>query len=170
MFRLPVMLSLVMILAGCGSTGTEVVQVLKPAALPLSIDPAFQFRKVKTFLKDPATYKPATDPMIVFERKRADFGAVTHNEMRERDGNYYTFFWRADEEADITVRFEYRQANLGPYVMAKESTYPNARGSYATHFQVTGAAHQTEGPVNQWRALLIRDGRVVALTQSYQWN
>lgn len=170
MLRPSVILSLVVILAGCSSTGTEVVQVLRPKALPLSIDSAFQFRKVKTFLKDPDTYKPTTDQMILFERKRANFGAVTANEQKEREGNHYKFFWHADEMADITIRFEYRQANLGPYVMAKESTYPNARGAYATPFQVTGAAYEIEGPVTQWRALLVRGNRVVALTQSYQWN
>ena len=170
MYRFLVIPTIVAILAGCSSTSVEVVQVLKPSALPLSIDPAFEFRKVKTFLQDPANYQITTDRMINFERKRAEFGAVTANERREREGNYYTFFWRASETADITVRFEYRQANLGPYVMAKESTYPNARGSYATRFQVTGAAYETEGAVTQWRALLIRDNRIVALTQSFQWN
>lgn len=170
MTRLLALLSLGTILVGCSSTRMEVVQVLKPKALPLSIDPAFEFRKVKLFLKDSDSYKYATDQMILFERKRADFGAVTANERREREGHYYKFFWRAKETANITVRFEYRQANLGPYIMAKESTYANARGSFATPFQVTGADYEEGGAVTQWRALLIRDGRVVALTQSYQWN
>ena len=170
MLRVLTILGVALSLAGCSTTSTEVVQVLKPQALPLSIDSRFEFRKVKTFLNDPETYKPTRDEMIRFERERAQFGAVTSEEQRQRKGNYYTFFWRTRVPGEVTVRFEYRQANLGPYTMAKEVVYPEGRGSHATKFSVNGTSYQNEGPVTQWRAILIREKRIVALTQSFQWN
>ncbi len=170
MLRILKILGVALSLAGCATSSTEVVQVLKPRALPLSIDSRFEFRKVKTFLNDPATYKTTRDEMIRFERERAEFGAVTSEEQRQREGNYYTFFWRTSVPGEVTIRFEYRQANLGPYIMAKEIRYPEGRGSHATNFSVIGTTYQYDGPVTQWRAVLIRDHRIVALTQSFQWN
>ena len=67
--------------------------------------------------------------MITFERQRVNFGAVTQLDRQQRYGHYYTFFWRATRKADLTVRFEYRQQNLGSYVQAKELTYTDAKGT-----------------------------------------
>jgi hypothetical protein len=163
-------LGVVMSLAGCATTSTEVVQVLRPRALPLSIDSRFEFRKVKMFLNDPKTFKTTRDLMIQFERERAKFGAVTSEEQQQREGYYYTFFWRTSVPGEVTIRFEYRQANIGPYIMAKEVKYPEARGSHVTKFSVIGTNYEIEGPITEWRAILIRGNRIVALTQSFQWN
>ncbi len=170
MLRILTILGVALSLAGCATTSTEVVQVLKPRALPLSIDSRFEFRKVKTFLNDPDTFKPTRDKMIEFERKRAEFGAVTSEERRQHEGNYFTFFWRTSVPGEVTIRFEYRQANLGPYIMAKEVRYTEGRGSHSTDFSVIGTNYENYGPVTQWRAILIRENRIVALTQSFQWN
>ncbi len=56
-----------------------------------------------------------------------EWGAVGWTERDVRFGNYYTLFWRTSEQADVTVRLEYRQAALGNYVMAMERYYPNAK-------------------------------------------
>lgn len=170
MFRTLTFLGILLCLAGCAGPGVEVVQVLRPKALPLSIDTRYDFRKVKTFLYDPETYKPTQDEMIRFERDRASFGAVTNEEKELRHGNYYTFFWRARAQGEVTIRFEYRQANLGPYTLAKEITYAEGRGSHKTDFSIVGDTYETQGAVTQWRAILIHEGRIVALTQSFQWN
>ena len=90
--------------------------------------------------------------------------------MNERYGNYFTFFWRTQKTTDVTVRLEYRQAALGNYVMAQERHYPEARGSHHTEFRVTGDDYLEMGRVTSWRALLIVDGRIVALTQSFIWK
>ncbi len=145
-------------------------EVAKPEVLPLALSDQFQFRKIRTFLNDPTVFKPAANAMIQFQRDRADFGAVTEFDRKQRQGHYYTFFWRADQAADLTVRFEYRQANLGPYVLAKEVEYSGARGSHRTRFEVIGDDYLQDGKVTQWRALLIEGGKIVGLTQSYLWN
>lgn len=158
-------------------------------ALPLAIDPHFQFRKTKTFLLDKGrldsgkeqgrNHDNKNNRMLTFERNRLLFGAITVSEERARFGNYFTFFWRADRMANLRVRLEYRQANSGPKVHAFEMDYPMAIGSYQTDFKVIGEDYKNNGPVTAWRAILIeynnRDNfiesaRIVALTQSYLWQ
>lgn len=138
--------------------------------LPLALDEHFTFRKVEQFLNDPRTFKPTVDPMIQFERERVNFKALTAQDRLEKRGHYFTFFWRATQPAPITVRLEYRQENLGAYVQAREVCYDRARGSMKTKFEVTGDDYLDEGRITAWRALLVEDGKIVGLTQSYLWE
>jgi hypothetical protein len=111
-----------------------------------------------------------TGGVIEFERLRRTWGAVESFEVAQRHGSYFTFFWRTSKESDVTLRLEYRQAGLGNYVMAQERYFPAARGSFRSTFQVTGDDFLENGRVSAWRVLLIVDGRVVALSQSYMWR
>lgn len=138
--------------------------------LPLALDEHFSFRKVEQFLNDPRTFKPTIEPMIQFERVRANWKAVTAQDRLEKRGHYFTFFWRSAQAAPVTVRFEYRQENLGAYVQAREVSYDVARGTIATKFQVTGDDYLDDGRITAWRALLVQDGKIVGLTQSYLWE
>jgi hypothetical protein len=142
----------------------------KANVLPLALDDAFQFRKTKLFLNDPTTFKPTIDPMISFERQRANFGAVNQYDRQERYGHYFTFSWRAQRRADVIVRLEYRQQNLGSYVQARELAYKGAKGSYKAEFQVVGDDYTEDGKITAWRAVIIENGRIVALNQSFLWN
>ncbi len=108
--------------------------------------------------------------MLSFERQHVNFGAVTVIDRLQRYGYYYTFFWRSSRKADLTVRFEYRQLNLGSYVQAKELFYPAAKGTIESQFKVIGDDYLEEGKVTAWRALLIENGRIVGVTQSFLWN
>lgn len=148
----------------------EVRTLAEPEVLPLALDDAFSFRKVKQFHLDPEDRSIIQDPMVDFERRRLLFGAITAMDFRERYGNYYTFFWRAEREANLTVRLEFRQEKLGPYVLAKEVDYGPVRGNFKTDLQVAGDEYLEDGRVTSWRAVLIEDGRVVAMTQSLLWN
>jgi hypothetical protein len=139
--------------------------------LPLALDDRYQFRKVEEFLNDPKYTKPTIDRMVSFERQRVNYGAVTSTIDRiETRGNYYNFFWRTHQQGPITVRFEYRQANLGAYVQAREVAYNQTKGTMETKFQVIGDDYIQDGRVISWRALLIADGKVVGLTQSFLWD
>jgi hypothetical protein len=139
--------------------------------LPLALDDRYQFRKVEEFLNDPKYQKPSVDPMVNFDRARAYYGAITNAMDRlQLRGNYYNFFWRTREPGPITVRFEYRQENLGAYVQAREVAYEHPRGTLETKFQVIGDDYLDDGRVISWRALLISNGKIVGLTQSYLWN
>jgi hypothetical protein len=145
-------------------------QLDKAKPLPLALDDAFQFRKTKIFLNEPELFKPTMDEMISFERQHVNFGAVTQLDRQQRYGMYYTFFWRASRKADLTVRFEYRQQRLGSYVQAKEFFYPAAKGTVQSQFEVIGDDYAEEGKVTAWRAILIENGKIVGLTQSFLWN
>lgn len=145
-------------------------QLDKANVLPLALDDRFEFRKTKLFLNDPKEFKVTTDPMILFERERMRYGAVTAVDRNARMGNYFTFFWRTQVKADVTVRLEYRQANLGSYVQAQEIKYTGAKGSMTTDFKVVGDDYLQDGRVIAWRALIIENGKIVALTASNLWD
>lgn len=162
---------LVILLPAVASFAAEKPRSLdKAIVLPLALDDAFQFRKTIAFLNDPELEKPSFDQMINFERQRIDFGAINGYERRLRFGHYYQFFWRSKKSADLTVRFEFRQQNLGAYVQAKELFYANAEGSYKSEFQVIGDNYLDDGKVTGWRVVMIENGKIVGLTQSFLWN
>lgn len=142
----------------------------KAAALPLALDDAIEFRKTKVFYADSRVWKPATNEMINFERARINYGAVSNQDRQQRYGFYYTFFWRTKRTADLTVRFEYRQQKLGSHVSAKEFTYNAVKGAVKTDFTVIGDEYNQDGRVIAWRALLIENGHIVALNQSFLWD
>ena len=108
---------------------------------------------------------------LVFERRHLLYGAITGSDIRDRYGNYFTFFWRARRPANLTVRLEYRQQKLGSMVQAREVDYPDAKGSYITRFSVNGDDYLEQGRVSAWRVLLIENHQtIVALGQSYLWR
>ena len=144
-------------------------QLEKADALPLALDDAFSFRKHGILSVDPTLQKLGRQEMVDFERARINYKAVTGNEYRSRYGQYFTFWWRARREANLTVRLEYRQQNLGPYVQGQEVKISKAKGTLETKFQVTGDSYNQDGRVIAWRALLIENGKIVALRQSYLW-
>ena len=142
----------------------------KANVLPLALDDSFSFRKHSVFLNDPKLSKKVTQPMLAFEVARINYGAVTRGERAERYGHYFNFYWRAEHRADVTVRLEYRQQNLGAFVQAQEIDVPAAKGTVETKFQVIGDDYNQDGRVIAWRALLIEKGKIVALTQSFLWD
>ena len=165
----------VVVLAGCATPEGPATRLDKANVLPLALDDSYQFRKILTSVFDPTVTEQQvpsgnTGGVIEFERLRRTWGAVESFEVAQRHGSYFTFFWRTSKESDVTLRLEYRQAGLGNYVMAQERFYPAARGSYRSTFQVTGDDFLEHGRVSAWRALLVVDGRVVALSQSYMWR
>ena len=143
-------------------------------ALPLVLNDDFEFRKFDIFRNAPpragATPQPTRELAILFERKRRVWGAIDGIDMHERIGQYFTFFWRAKRPADLTLRLEYRQANLKNYVQARELYYPNAKGRHTSEFAIVGNDYEIDGPITSWRAILIEDRKIVALLQSMTWR
>jgi len=142
----------------------------KANVLPLALDPAFSFRKSGLFLQDKKIDKPTSNQMIDFERERLRYRAVSENAVRAREGHYYNFWWRAERPAHVTVRLEYRQETLGAYVQAQEVEVDALKGTIETKFTVIGDRYHQDGRVIAWRALIIENGKIVALTQSFLWN
>jgi hypothetical protein len=166
----------------------------KVTALPVALDPNFQFRKTRLFFMSEIGLQASQrahdssnkvggksnspnektsvlqDAPIVFERQYRLYGAVTAIDQRQRFGNYFDFFWRAKRPSDVTVRLEYRQAKLHEHTQAQEITYGNVRGTHKTEFKVIGDDYFDDGRVIAWRCLLIANGRIVAENRSFLWE
>ena len=175
-------------------TREEPKVVEKVTALPVALDPNFEFRKTKLFFMSEKGPKPSErahdstnkvggksnspsqktatlqDAPIVFERQYRLYGAVTGVDQRQRFGNYFDFFWRTKRPSDVTVRLEYRQEKLHQHVQAQEITYRSARGTHKTEFKVIGDDYFDDGRVIAWRCLLIASGRIVAENRSFLWE
>ena len=175
-------------------TREEPKVVEKVTALPVALDPNFEFRKTKLFFMSEKGPKPSErahdstnklggksnspsqktatlqDAPIVFERQYRLFGAVTGLDQHQRFGDYFDFFWRVKRTADVTVRLEYRQEKLHEHVQAQEITYGNVRGTHKTEFKVIGDDYFDDGQVIAWRCLLIANGRIVAENRSFLWE
>ena len=175
-------------------TREEPKVVDKVTALPVALDPNFEFRKTKLFFMSEKGPKPSErarqdtsklggksnspsqktatlqDAPIVFERQYRLFGAVTGLDQRQRFGDYFDFFWRAKRPSEVTVRLEYRQEKLHEHVQAQEITYRNVRGTHKTEFKVIGDDYFDDGRVVAWRCLLIANGRIVAENLSFLWK
>ena len=154
--------------------GENPLPIEKADVLPLALSDDFSFRKFKIFtnaMPNPtATPIPTKDLMIDFERRRRQWGAINGVDGFAKTGSYFTFFWRANRPANLTLRFEYRQTNLRDYVQARELYYPNAKGSYVSEIGVLGDDYATDGPITSWRALLIENRTIVGLLQSRTWR
>jgi hypothetical protein len=165
------------------------LRTVKP--LPVALDPNFEFRKTKLFLMTedaPQTHQgsknrarsgdftsskapnTAQAAAIIFERRYRLHGAVTKLDQRQRFGNYFDFFWRVKQPADVTVRLEYRQEKLHAHVQAQEISYQDVRGTNRTEFKVVGDDYYDGGRVIAWRCLLISGGKVVAENRSFLWQ
>ena len=51
-----------------------------------------------------------------------------------------------------------------------EVSYDGAKGSMKTQFAIIGDDYSEDGRVTSWRALLIENGKIVGLTQSFLWH
>jgi len=157
-------------LASCATPPVPATKLERTNVLPLALNDRFQFRKVKLYYNQLAPAIPTTSEALLFERQRINWGAVNAYDAQRRLGNYFTFFWRTSETADVTFRLEYRVAALGSQVLAQERYYAGARGSFMSKFEVIGDDYLEFGAVTSWRAILIVDGRIVALKQSFVWK
>jgi len=157
-------------LASCSTVQEPATHLEKANILPLSLNDNFQFRKVKLYYFQPTPPPITTSEPVIFEQIRMTWGALDDYDTQQRYGNYFNFFWRNLVEADVTVRLEYRQAGLGNHVMAQERYYPATKGSHQSEFKVTGDEYLEAGRVTAWRALLIVDGKIVGLRQSFLWK
>ncbi|NBV86087.1 MAG: hypothetical protein EBS01_07460 [Verrucomicrobia bacterium] len=151
--------------------GARVEAVSSSKALPLALDDAYEVEKVFSVLIDPVLNGPVGSPWLKAEEERRYFGAVNDFERRQRDGHSYAIHWKVSpaRSGPLTVRFEYRQQKLGSKVQALESRYPNASGKLRTEFTIQGDEYHQDGAVTAWRVLLIDQGRVVGLQQSFLW-
>lgn len=147
----------------------DVVSVAVSEVLPLALEDAFQVVKVLSQTLDPKLNQRVVSPMQKGEIDRRYFGAINKFERQQREGNYYTVHWKAPKGSALTVRLEYRQQKLGTHVQALETQIAAAGGSGSTEFSILGDDYYQDGAVVAWRVLLIQQGRIVGLQQSFLW-
>ena len=158
------------LLTSC-ATEPPVIKLEKANVLPLAIDRNFAFRKETQFLNDPATFRPSRSDAVSFMRRSYMWPATTRLEQDALRGSYLNFYWwNHGPRQDVTIRLEYHQAGLGNEVLAREINYPQMQGSRTSVFKIIGDDYLENGRVTSWRALLIVDGKIVGLTQSFLWK
>jgi len=144
--------------------------------LPVALDKNISLNKIYTYLNDATrgplskNLPPPDNPMLQFEPKYWNHGAITAKDIQERQGNIFVINWNNDgEPADFMVRLDYRQANTRERVMTKVERYQNFDGYEKTVIKVVGDDYLRGGEVNSWRISIVRDGKIVAQEKSFIW-
>lgn len=149
----------------------RLLPVLAAAALSSCASKPQGFTKVKIYRLDPQSRITAVDPSIPFEQQHLLHGAVTLEDREARRGNYYTFFWKADDRTQpVKLRLEYRQAVTRSAVKKVEVDITDVKRNNVTKVQITGTEFQTNGKVLAWRASLWQGGKEIGSTQSFMWK
>lgn len=137
--------------------------------LPVALDGAVSLNKIYTFRND-RTLKRTGNPMLDFEKKYWDHGAVLQKDIEGKQGNIFVINWQNDgSPGDFTIRLDYRQANTRERVMTKTEEYKNFNGYEKTVLKVVGDDYLRGGVVNSWRISIVRDGKIVAQEKSFIW-
>ena len=108
--------------------------------------------------------------MLEFEQRRYVYGAIDNAERMDLLGNYFTIFWKSENKAPATVRFEYRQGSTGLKVHTQEVVVAQTKRSNVTKFDVKGDDYHRDGKVTQWKVSIVENGSVVAEYKSYLWR
>jgi hypothetical protein len=113
----------------------------------------------------------AEDPSLRFERDALLHGAISNAERLEREGDYFTIFWKAtDRSQPLKVRLEYRQKATGLTVKTVEQEVTDVRRTNTTKFSFIGNEYVTHGPVTSWRASIVRGKDTLVDYKSYLWE
>ena len=137
--------------------------------LPVALDDSVSLNKIFTYRND-RSLKATGNPMLDFEKKYWDHGAILQKDIEGRQGNIFVINWQNDgAPRDFTVRLDYRQANTRERVMTKTEEYKNFEGYGKTVSQVVGDDYLRGGVVNSWRISIVRDGQIVAQEKSFIW-
>jgi len=137
--------------------------------LPVALDESVSLNKIYTFRND-RSLKTTGNPMLDFEKKYWDHGAILKKDIEGKQGNIFVINWQNDGSPnDFTVRLDYRQANTRERVMTKVERYENFDGYEKTVIKVVGDDYLRGGVVNSWRISIVRDGKIVAQEKSFIW-
>ena len=149
----------------------RLLPVLAVMALPACASKPQGFTKVKIYRLNPEARITAVDPSIPFEQQHLLYGAVTKDDREARKGNYYSFFWKAEDQTQpVKLRFEYRQSVTRSAVKRQEVEITGVKRNNVTRLQITGEEYLTSGKILAWRAVLLQGGKEIGSTQSFMWH
>jgi phosphatidate phosphatase PAH1 len=135
-----------------------------------------EITKVKYFFLDQAignkmNARAIQDRSITFEREHFLYGAISNQERVDREGNYYTVFWKVEDRSQpVTVCFEFRQKGSGIAIKKLEQTIDHPSRSNHTDFSIVSKDYQTNGPVTCFRVTLRRGKEILHETKSFMWE
>jgi hypothetical protein len=121
-------------------------------------------------VQNDSTFKGRHNESLLFEISYLNWGAVTEEQLRARQGHYFTITFVNDgPKSDFTTRFEYRQVRSKAVVRALYQKKVSVSGAARAYFAVLDQAYIAYGPVSSWRFTVLRDNTVVAEAKSYLW-
>jgi hypothetical protein len=121
-------------------------------------------------VQDDSGYRAASNDSLIFEIKYLNWGAVTNEQLRARQGHYFTITVDNDgPPADYTMRFEYREVKSKQLVRTLVQEKKHVHGATRAYFGVVNHAYLAYGPVSSWRFTVLRGNTVVAEAKSYLW-
>ena len=121
-------------------------------------------------VQDDSNYRAASNDSLLYEVKYLNWGAVTNEQLRARQGHYFTITFVNDgPPADFTTRFEYREVKSKQIVRTIVQEKKHVHGAERAYFAVVNHAYLAYGPVSSWRFTVLRGNTVVAEAKSYLW-
>lgn len=122
-------------------------------------------------LKNAGEMRESQDPMIYTEAAYYLHGALTNVERAARVGNYYTVYWKTEDEVSpVSIQFQYRQSSTGSAVKMQEQTYTTHKGKGSTKFNVLGQDYRQDGRVIAWKATATQNGVEIGSQASFLWK
>jgi len=121
-------------------------------------------------VQNDSSYRGASNAALLYEIKYLNWGAVTDEQMKARQGHYFTITWaNGGTKSDFTARFEYRQVKSKEVVHTLTQNMPHVSGTTRSYFAVVNKAYLAYGPVSAWRFTILKGDTVVAESKSFVW-
>lgn len=135
----------------------------------IALDKHISVPKIHDVQND-STYRNTSNQALDFEIKYLNWGATTLQQLRARQGHYFTITWVNDgPKADYNAVFEYRQVKSKEIVRTLEQKMPQVSGATRSYFAVVNKAYVAYGPVCSWRFTIRKGDTIVAEAKSFIW-
>jgi len=136
----------------------------------IALDKRITVPKIHDVLDDGGRGGADDNHALAYELTYLNWGAVTKEQLKARQGHYFTITWDNDgPKADFTARFEYREVKSKEIVRTLTQPMPGVSGTTRSYFAVVDQAYQAYGPVISWRFSVLRGDTVVAEVKSFIW-
>jgi hypothetical protein len=121
-------------------------------------------------VQDDSSYRGGQNDSLLFEIKYLNWGAITSEQLKARQGHYFTITFVNDgPRSDFTTLFEYRQVKSKALVRSLSQERLHVHGAARAYFAVVNQAYLAYGPVSAWRFTVRHGNTVVAEAKSFLW-
>ena len=128
---------------------------------------------VKQFTMKDFKMNTEIEAMVLSEKQRHLFGAVSTAEFKARIGSYYTIIWNDPQgrgTGEVEILFEYQQGATASQVKRMVRHFKSDESSGKTEFAIIGKDYYKNGRVLAWKTTLTRGKRIIASRQSHLWQ